>query len=168
MTPVTIVTGGLGFLGSHMIEKLNAEGISNILVVDTLAAPDQRQYLNQAKFTAYMNKDVFIEYIKKDALPYSVDTIIHLGACSSTTEQDMDFLLSNNTHYTQILAQWTIENSCRFIYASSAATYGNGEHGFSDDESTLHLLKPTNLYGLSKHKFDLWAQKNGLLNQFQT
>ena len=97
-------------------------------------------------------------------LPPSIDAIVHMGACSATTEQDMDYLMENNYRYTRILAEWCLEHKKRFIYASSAATYGNGEHGFSDNHDLLQQLKPTNRYGYSKHLFDLYALKQGYLN----
>ena len=95
----------------------------------------------------------------------STETIIHMGACSSTTETDESFLTKNNYEYTRHLATYAIEKDIRFIYASSAATYGNGEMGYCDDESKLHTLKPLNLYGHSKHDFDLWAEGQGILNR---
>jgi ADP-L-glycero-D-manno-heptose 6-epimerase len=88
-----------------------------------------------------------------------------MGACSSTTETDEKFLIKNNYHYTRHLATYALEKNIRFIYASSAATYGNGEMGYSDDESKLNTLKPLNLYGESKHKFDLWAESQGILDR---
>ncbi len=84
-----------------------------------------------------------------------------MGACSSTTETDESFLTKNNFEYTRHLASFCLEKGIRFIYASSAATYGAGENGYSDDESRLEILKPLNLYGDSKQKFDLWAQAQG-------
>ncbi|MBC7190326.1 ADP-glyceromanno-heptose 6-epimerase, partial [Candidatus Aerophobetes bacterium] len=94
-----------------------------------------------------------------------VKTIIHLGARSSTTEKDVDFLMINNYEYTKELAKWSLRNNVRFIYASSAATYGDGSNGFSDEHSLLPILKPLNAYGYSKHIFDLWALKNGILDK---
>jgi len=95
----------------------------------------------------------------------SIEVIIHMGACSSTTETDEEFLTKNNYHYTRHLATYALEKNIRFIYASSAATYGNGEMGYSDDVSQLNTLKPLNLYGESKHKFDLWAENQGILDR---
>ena len=87
------------------------------------------------------------------------------GACSSTTEADASFLVKNNYEYTKLLAQWTIDGNIRFIYASSAATYGDGENGFDDDEEKIHELRPLNMYGYSKQMFDLWARKAGVFNK---
>jgi ADP-L-glycero-D-manno-heptose 6-epimerase len=93
-----------------------------------------------------------------------VEAIVHLGACSSTTERNVEFLLENNHEYTKSLAEFSIRHSVRFIYASSAATYGDGSLGYEDDESRLSELGPLNAYGFSKHIFDLWARKQGLFS----
>jgi ADP-L-glycero-D-manno-heptose 6-epimerase len=91
--------------------------------------------------------------------------VIHLGACSATTERDADFLLRNNYQYTRELCEWSLRNGARFIYASSAATYGDGRHGYSDEDSNTRQLRPLNMYGYSKHMFDLWAMKNALFDR---
>jgi len=97
-----------------------------------------------------------------DALPFEVNAIIHMGACSSTTERDADYLWKNNFLYTRTLAEWALPRNIRFIYASSAATYGDGKQGFPDDHTKIKLLKPINMYGYSKQLFDLWALRNNL------
>jgi ADP-L-glycero-D-manno-heptose 6-epimerase len=94
-----------------------------------------------------------------------VDAVFHLGACSSTTETDVSFLMDNNFEYTKQLTQWSADENIRLIYASSAATYGDGSQGFSDDEEKLETLRPLNPYGYSKQLFDLWAKRNGLLEK---
>jgi len=94
-----------------------------------------------------------------------VEAIIHLGACSATTEKDADYLFQNNTRYTETLADWCIHNDIRFVYASSAATYGDGSLGYSDADAVTPTLKPLNMYGYSKHLFDLWALQRGWLNK---
>jgi ADP-L-glycero-D-manno-heptose 6-epimerase len=96
---------------------------------------------------------------------FKIDAILHLGACSSTTEKDADYLMDNNFHYSQELAKFSLENGNRFIYASSAATYGDGSKGYSDDENKLEDLLPLNMYGYSKHIFDLWIKRNKLLDK---
>ena len=97
--------------------------------------------------------------------PFKVSSVIHLGACSSTTEKDADFLMDNNVHYSQELAKFCLENGVRFIYASSAATYGDGSNGYNDDESKLDQLRPLNMYGYSKQLFDIWIKRNGLMDK---
>jgi ADP-L-glycero-D-manno-heptose 6-epimerase len=160
-----IVTGGAGFIGSALIAALNKRGIDDILVVDRLQSDQRWKNLVNLRFADYLDKEEFLEMVSQDVLSYSVDAVFHLGACSSTTETDASFLMENNFEYTKQLAEWTTEEGIRFIYASSAATYGDGENGFVDDEEKLEMLRPLNPYGYSKQLFDLWAQRHGLLEK---
>jgi ADP-L-glycero-D-manno-heptose 6-epimerase len=160
-----IVTGGAGFIGSALIAALNKRGITDILVVDRLAKDQRWKNLVNLRFADYIDKDDFLDMVVEDVVPFSVDVVFHIGACSSTTETDVSFLMDNNYEYTKQLAQWTAEENIRFIYASSAATYGDGANGFADDEEKLETLKPLNPYGYSKQLFDLWAKRNGLLDK---
>ena len=160
-----IVTGGAGFIGSALIAALNKRGIDDILVVDRLASDQRWKNLVNLRFADYLDKEEFLEMVAEDVLPFSAEAVFHLGACSSTTETDASFLMENNFEYTKQLAQWTTEEGIRFIYASSAATYGDGANGFADDEEKLETLKPLNPYGYSKQLFDLWAKRNGLLEK---
>ena len=153
-----IVTGGAGFIGSALVGHLNGKGITNILVVDNLGSTEKWQNLVGKEIIDYVHKDVFIERIRNEDFNYKVSGVIHLGACSSTTERDADYMISNNFHYSKDLARWAIARNYRFIYASSAATYGDGSQGFSDDTDSLKDLRPLNVYGYSKQLFDLWAQ----------
>lgn len=157
-----IVTGGAGFIGSAFVWKLNQEDIDNIIIVDQLGTDDKWKNLVNLRFVNYVHKDDFLEMIDTDSLPFEVDAIIHMGACSSTTERDADYLWHNNYVYTNLLAQWAIEHNVRFIYASSAATYGDGTKGFSDNHKTINELKPINMYGYSKQIFDLWVLRQKL------
>lgn len=150
-----IVTGGAGFIGSAFVWKLNQEGIDDILIVDQLGSDDKWKNLVNLRFVNYMHKDYFLELIYNDTVNFEVEAIIHMGACSSTTERDADYLWKNNNVYTGYLAEWAIERNIRFIYASSAATYGDGSLGFSDDHDKIKALKPINMYGYSKQVFDL-------------
>ncbi len=159
-----IVTGGAGFIGSAFVEKLNREGIDDILIVDALAKGDKWKNLAGLRFSDYLHKDAFIEKIVSDSLEFEPQAIVHMGACSSTTVRDVDYLVENNYRYTQILAHWAAARKVRFVYASSAATYGNGENGFSD-ECDLRSLRPLNPYGYSKHLFDLRAERDGLFEK---
>ncbi len=149
-----IVTGGAGFIGSCMVRTLNDTGISDILIVDNIASTEKWKNLLGKRFTDYIHKDRL-----PDMLPFlqDVTAVIHLGACSSTTEQNADYLIRNNTVYTRMLWNYCAEKNLPFIYASSAATYGDGSHGF-DDEADIDVLKPLNAYGFSKQLFDLWAE----------
>jgi len=156
-----VVTGGAGFIGSAFVWKLNQQGLDNIIIVDELSDSEKWKNLVGLKYADYIHKDDFIQLISED-MSFNVDAIIHMGACSATTETDGDYLMENNYKYTQILADWAIENDAYFMYASSAATYGDGENGFEDDVSFLDKLKPINRYGYSKHLFDLYAERNQL------
>jgi ADP-L-glycero-D-manno-heptose 6-epimerase len=159
-----VVTGGAGFIGSALIHGLNKKGIKNIWVVDQVDHLDKQENLNLLAFDRLIGIDDFLKDVLEKRLA-RCDAILHMGACSSTTETDESFLTKNNFEYTRHLASFCLEKGIRFIYASSAATYGAGENGYSDDESGLKVLKPLNLYGDSKQKFDLWAQAQGALNK---
>ncbi|MBN4079867.1 ADP-glyceromanno-heptose 6-epimerase, partial [bacterium AH-315-C08] len=157
-----VVTGGAGFIGSALIHGLNKKGIKDIWVVDQVDHPEKQENLNLLAFDRLIAVDDFLKDVLEKRLA-RCDAILHMGACSSTTETDESFLTKNNFEYTRHLASFCLGKGIRFIYASSAATYGAGENGYSDDESRLKILKPLNLYGDSKQKFDLWAQAQGAL-----
>ena len=157
-----VVTGGAGFIGSAVAWKLNAEGIDDIVIVDSLGTSVKWKNLVNRRFADYLDKDDFLELVLDDAVPFDVDAVIHMGACSSTSETDADYLIENNYRYTAQLAGWAVGRNIRFIYASSAATYGDGSMGFSDDDGVTITLRPINMYGYSKQLFDLWALRNGL------
>jgi len=160
-----IVTGGAGFIGSAIIWKLNQRGITDILVTDHLGTSEKWKNLVNLRFYDYCDRDIFIQKLESGTLNMSVDTIFHMGACSATTEKNADYLMENNFHYTARLAQWALTNRCRFIYASSAATYGAGEHGYDDTHEKIGMLKPLNMYGYSKHLFDLYAMRMGWIDR---
>ncbi len=161
---MVVVTGGAGFIGSAIAQALNDRGRTDLIVVDEVDHPEKEKNLISIKYHELRGKDVFLENVLNLDLP-SIEAIIHMGACSSTTETNEVFLTENNYDYTRHLAQYALKKDIRFIYASSAATYGNGETGYRDDESKLHTLKPLNLYGESKQKFDLWAEGQGVLDR---
>ena len=158
-----IVTGGAGFIGSAIVWKLNQQGESNIIIVDELGNSNKWKNLRGLRFLDYINKDVFLEKILKGNFNTGIRALIHMGACSNTTEQDASYLLLNNYEYTKHLATYAMKYNIRFIYASSAATYGDGSCGYYDEEKSLHKLCPLNMYGYSKHLFDLWAYRQGIL-----
>ncbi len=162
---MVIVTGGAGFIGSAIVWKLNQQGESNILIVDELGKSSKWKNLRCLRFSDYINKDVFLEKVLKGDFKTGIRALIHMGACSDTTEQDAGYLLLNNYEYTKHLATYAARCNVRFIYASSAATYGDGSYGYSDEEKDLHKFCPLNMYAYSKHIFDLWAERNGLLKQ---
>ena len=160
-----IVTGGAGFIGSALIAALNERQITDILVVDELGTDRKWKNLRNLSFTDYVEKDDFLEMVIEDKLDSSIDAVFHLGACSDTTETNASYLIKNNYEYSKLLAQWATADNIRFIYASSAATYGDGSVGFSDDQEKMENLRPLNMYGYSKHLFDLWARRAGLLKK---
>jgi ADP-L-glycero-D-manno-heptose 6-epimerase len=161
-----IVTGGAGFIGSAIVWRLNELGEENILIVDELGSDEKWKNLVGLNFKDFANKYDFLDNIIDDGLTgYEAKAIIHMGANSSTTEKDADFLLTNNYEYTKALAEYSLKNKVRFIYASSAATYGDGTLGFYDDLKKSDRLRPLNMYGYSKHLFDLWAMKQSAFDE---
>lgn len=156
-----VVTGGAGLIGSALIWALNRRGIEDILVVDRLDSSEKWKHLVPLSFADYLDADDFADRTTAGQSFGDVGAIFHLGACSSTTESDAGYLLRNNYEYTKSLANWALENRARFVYASSAATYGGVEAVLSD-EADLHTLRPLNAYGYSKHLFDLYAQRTRL------
>ncbi len=155
-----VLTGGAGFIGSCFLKKLNDEGIFDIIIVDHLGKEGKWKNLVGKKFSRFINKEEFRYQLFDNVFEDSFDAIIHLGACSATTEKDADYIFDNNLNYSIDLATYAIENDIRFIYASSAATYGDGQNGYSDKE--YDNLKPLNVYGLSKQLFDQWVVDNHL------
>ncbi len=157
-----VVTGGAGFIGSAFVWKLNEEGIDDILIVDNLGTSDKWKNLVKRRYSDYLHKESFLEMVLADRVPFQVDALIHLGACSSTTERNAEYLMRNNYLYSRALAVWAMKSEVRFIYASSAATYGDGSQGFSDDDAVTPGLRPINMYGYSKQLFDAGVLKNEL------
>ena len=166
-----IVTGGAGLIGSAVVQQLNRLGREDILIVDHLGSTDKWRNLSPLRFMDYLEKDDFERILDGGSvagrLPGGccLDAVIHLGACSATTEPDATYLIRNNFEYSRKLALTALAADARFIYASSAATYGDGGNGFVDDDSRLPLLRPMNMYGYSKQLFDLWALRQGLLDK---
>lgn len=160
-----VVTGGAGFIGSAIVWKLNQLNKNKIIIVDELGRDEKWKNLVGLSYQDFVHKHEFIDQVIDDVVPYNIEAIIHMGANSSTTEKDADHLMSNNYHYTLELAKYCLEKNIRFIYASSAATYGDGLLGFEDDESKLETLRPLNMYGYSKQLFDLWAKRNDVLDR---
>lgn len=154
-----IVTGGAGFIGSCIVRTLNYMGVDDITIVDHISQTDKWMNLRNKRYKEYIKRDDFLHRLPE--FSGKVTHIIHMGACSSTTERDFDFLYQNNYEYTKTLWKFCTENQISFLYASSAATYGDGSQGF-DDEKNIHSLMPLNGYGYSKHLFDLWAEKQNL------
>jgi ADP-L-glycero-D-manno-heptose 6-epimerase len=163
-----IVTGGAGLIGSAFIWKLNEMGVEDILVVDDLGHGDKWKNLVNRRYRDYLHKNDFLGRVLSGEFHEEVEAVIHMGACSSTTETDAGYLMENNYRYSRHLCTFALERGARFIHASSAATYGDGSLGFSDDESLLPRLRPLNMYAYSKQLFDLWAGQEGLRDKFAT
>ena len=160
-----VVTGGAGFIGSACVWRLNRAGIDDIIIVDDLGDGDKWKNLRQLRYADYVQRDLFLRLLEEGGLPWPLTAIVHMGACSSTTERDAEFLMRNNFKYSQMLCRFALDQGARFINASSAATYGDGSQGFSDNPDSLHSLIPLNMYAYSKHLFDLWLLREGLLEQ---
>lgn len=160
-----IVTGGAGFIGSSVIWELNKLGHEDIVIVDNLRDGVKWKNLRALKYADYFEKDDFIEHLMNHSFPFIISKIVHMGACSSPAQNDATYLVKNNYEFTKILADYSIDNGIRFIYASSAATYGEGENGFLDDESSIDKLRPLNMYGYSKQMFDLYAKRKGYFDK---
>ncbi|MDD5725715.1 MAG: ADP-glyceromanno-heptose 6-epimerase [Candidatus Omnitrophica bacterium] len=155
-----VLTGGAGFIGSCFLAKLNSRGIEDIIIVDNLDESKKWRNLLGKKFYDYIPKDKFLEQLENSRLPVP-EHIIHLGACSSTLVLDNDYLMCNNYEYSRRLGAWAFGHKVPFIYASSAATYGDGSCGYDDSDRNTLRLKPLNPYGSSKHLFDTWLLKSG-------
>ena len=161
-----LVTGGAGFIGSALVWALNLRGCDSIVVVDFLGQTDKWRHLRPLRFEDYVEADDLADQLCNDRLG-KFDLVLHMGACSSTTERDAAYLIRNNYEFTKDLAYWAMHTAARFVYASSAANYGDGSRGMRDDDDldSLHALRPLNMYGYSKHLFDVHAAHSGWLDK---
>jgi ADP-L-glycero-D-manno-heptose 6-epimerase len=155
-----LVTGGDGFIGSALIWALNERGRNDIIVTGLLGTGGKWKNLVPLRFEDYLEADRLFESLNSPRLA-DVDMVFHLGACSDTTERDCRYLIENNYKYTCRLAEWAVNRGARFVYASSAATYGDGSNGMTDGHENLEHFRPLNMYGYSKHLFDLYARNQG-------
>ncbi len=163
-----IVTGGAGFIGSAVVAELNSRGATDILIVDHIESVDSPKLKNlrPLSYSDLEDKVSFRQKVNSGAMDREkISALIHMGACSSTTETDAEYLLDNNFLYSRDMAEFAARGGIRFLYASSAATYGDGSKGYADDEDRLQELQPLNLYGESKHLFDVWAKEKGVLEK---
>ncbi|MGH7942511.1 MAG: ADP-glyceromanno-heptose 6-epimerase [Limisphaerales bacterium] len=157
-----LVTGGAGFIGSALVWALNQRGCQDIVVCDLLGTSEKWRNLSPLRFADYVEGDVLLPRLQSGALG-KFDLALHMGACSATTERDASYLIRNNYEFTKDLAAWALANQTRFVYASSAATYGDGSAGMDDDDAKIESLRPLNMYGYSKQLFDLYARRKGFL-----
>lgn len=162
-----LVTGGAGFIGSALAWALNRRGVERVVVADRLGRDGKWRNLAPLAFEDYLEADELLPRLERDALG-RFGCVLHMGACSATTEADASYLARNNFEFTKRLAEWALGRGARFVYASSAATYGDGAAGMSDQDDSaaaLQRLRPLNAYGYSKQLFDLWAARRGVLGR---
>ncbi len=160
-----IVTGGAGFIGSVRVWELNRRGCTDIVVVDVPGRSELRGNLVGLRYSEFLEAGELHSRLASGSLG-KIDFIFHLGACSSTRETNEAYLRENNYEYSRRLAEWALGEGARFVYASSAATYGDGSAGMDDsDPRQLERLRPLNLYGLSKQSMDLHAWRQGWLDR---
>lgn len=166
MSASILITGGAGFIGSALLYELNKRGEKNILITDVEWDEARERHLAPLCYQERMSAEALLMALEEgNPVLKDIKTIFHLGACSSTTESNRDFLMKNNFEYTRTLADWALKRGVRFVYASSAATYGDGSAGMEDGVENLDQLRPLNLYGESKHLFDLYARDQGWFSQ---
>jgi ADP-L-glycero-D-manno-heptose 6-epimerase len=161
----TVVTGAAGLIGSALVRRLNLDGVDDVIAVDRLGTGEKWRHLVPLRLHDYADAEDFFARIDRDAGAFGdVATVFHLGACSSTTERDASYLVANNVRRTQEIARWALARGARFVYASSAATYGALESGMREDLDPW-TLRPLNMYGYSKHLVDVWMRREGLLDR---
>jgi ADP-L-glycero-D-manno-heptose 6-epimerase len=168
LTPDTrvLVTGAAGFIGSAIVHALNRRGVSKIVVTDFLGEDEKWRNLAPLDFEDFIPAGQMIAGLEDNPARFGTfDICFHMGACSSTTVRDAAYVMDNNFGHTKTLCRWAISSGTRFLYASSAATYGDGSHGMDDRARDLRLFRPLNLYGYSKQLFDLHAAKGGFLEK---
>ena len=161
-----LVTGGAGFIGSALVWALNERGHRNIVVCDMRRNATKGRNLEPLKFREFIEAPALRSGLARNPAAFGkFSAVFHLGACSSTFEANATYLMDNNTEFTRELAGWSLAAGARFIYASSGATYGDGSQGMDDKDPALERLRPLNLYGYSKHLFDLDARERGWLRR---
>jgi ADP-L-glycero-D-manno-heptose 6-epimerase len=160
-----VVTGAAGLIGSALVWQLNRQGIDDALLVDQLGTSEKWRHLVPLRFSDYCESDDFYDRIAREPEAFGrISAVYHLGACSATTERDAAYLVRNNVGRSQLIARWALARGARFVYASSAATYGSRETGLREDLDP-DTLRPLNMYGYSKHLFDCWARREGVLDR---
>ena len=160
-----VVTGAAGLIGSALVRQLNLGGVDGIVAVDRLGTSEKWRHLVPLRFEDYLDAEEFFARILAEPDAFGeIATVFHLGACSSTTERDASYLIANNVRRSQEIASWALARGARFVYASSAATYGARESEMREDLDPA-ALRPLNMYGYSKHLFDGWMRRRGWLER---
>jgi ADP-L-glycero-D-manno-heptose 6-epimerase len=160
-----LITGAAGFIGSSVAFALNRQGRTDLILCDSLGDKEKWHNIIGLKYKQFIHLNSLFDFLETSSTAKQIEAVIHLGACSDTTETDMDFLLENNVNFSIRLCRWSLKNNVRFVYASSAAVYGDGRMGFSDDNDLTQKLRPLNKYGFSKWMFDMWILENGLIEK---
>lgn len=150
-----VITGAAGFIGSALLQALNVQGVTDLIIVDDFSRSDKNRNFEQKAFTQKVHRDEFFDWLEEHA--GGVDFIFHLGARTDTAEKDTQLFDRLNLNYTKTVWKMCIEYGLPLLYASSAATYGLGEFGYEDNHEIVSALKPLNPYGISKNEFDKWA-----------
>ncbi|TDT67933.1 ADP-glyceromanno-heptose 6-epimerase precursor [Hypnocyclicus thermotrophus] len=156
-----IITGAAGFIGSAIAWQLNENGRDDLILVDKLKTEEKWKNIAKRDYYDWVDREELFEYLANEEIAKEIEAVIHMGACSATTEKDMDFLMKNNYEYSKKLWEFCTRYNIKYIYASSAATYGLGEQGYNDEINLEghKKLRPLNKYGYSKKIFDIWALK---------
>jgi len=160
-----LITGAAGFIGSAVACELNRQGRSDLILCDLFGKEDKWNNILGLRYSRFIHRDELFNFLRDAPNAGDITGVIHLGACTDTTETDMDYLLENNVNYSIYLCQWALEHDIRFVYASSAAVYGDGSLGFSDADDLTPKLRPLNKYGFSKWMFDMWLLENRLADK---
>ena len=159
-----IITGAAGFIGSALMWALNKQGRSDLILVDEVDHNEKEHNIGHLRYERLIGiKEFRQQLLAGEFNRAGVEAMLHMGACSDTTEDDWDYLLDNNVEYTKDIIRWCVDSGVRCVYASSAATYGDGSQGFSDDHDVFDQLAALNLYGKSKLLVDIWARDGGYL-----